>query len=90
MQDPANIPQPGHEDPSAKEELVAITVNTKPMTIPSGKYKVPAFQELVGIPLDYELDEIRHGQLMPVAPESTLHIRGGEAFVGVPRQGQSS
>ncbi len=80
----------GHDKPGHKEHDVEITVNSKPISVPKGKYVVSDFKELVGIPAEYELDQVVNGQFEPLEDTSDIHIKGGEEFVGHVRQGGSA
>ena len=80
----------GHEDDD-KHKKVTVTVDTKT------RARAPWHLHLLGIQApgarvepDYELEQIIHGQLTPLADDAKIAIKGGEVFVSHARQGGSS
>lgn len=69
---------------------VQITVDGKPLTIADGVYSVVELKAMFGIAPDYELDQVDDGEFKPLNDERSIHIKGGEIFIGHVRQGGSS
>jgi hypothetical protein len=89
MKEATNVQEGEHGDGNG-HKLVTVTVNEQPKEVEKGKYSVVAFKALVGVPSDYVLDEFIDGVLTELADTATLHIKGGEKFVGHVKQGGSS
>lgn len=80
--------KPPHEDPPG--QLVMVTVDGTARPMKKGKYVVSEFKEAVGVPADYELDQVIDGRFDPLADDAALHIKGDEVFVSHVRRGGSS
>ncbi|WP_027483928.1 hypothetical protein [Rhodanobacter sp. OR87] len=81
------------EHPPGKQNdgtLVAITLDGQERLLQEGGYKVQELKVMYGVPLDYELDEVVHGEFKPLNDERSIHIKGGEILVSHVRQGSSS
>ena len=78
--------------PAAKPDnhLVTVTVDGQAKEVARGKYVVSEFKAIVGVPADYELDQVVDGEFGPLADDATLHIKGDEVFVSHVRRGGSS
>ena len=78
--------------PAAKPDkhLVTVTVDGQAKEVARGKYIVSEFKAIVGVPADYELDQVVDGEFKPLADDATLHVRGDEVFVSHVRRGGSS
>jgi hypothetical protein len=78
--------------PAAKTDkhLVTVTVDGEAKEVARGKYLVSEFKAVVGVPADYELDQVVDGEFKPLADDATLHIKGDEVFVSHVRRGGSS
>jgi hypothetical protein len=77
----------GHEH---DDELVTITVDTKPYKIRHGQQTVVAIKQLAGVPLAYELEQLIAGKLTPLPDEASVTIKGGEVFLSHPKDGGAS
>jgi hypothetical protein len=69
---------------------VAITLDGHRREVPAGDYLVSAFKARLGVPVDYELDEIVNGEFRELADSAHVHIKGGEHFISHVRRGGSS
>jgi hypothetical protein len=78
--------------PAAKPDkhLVTVSVDGQSKEVARGKYLVSEFKAVVGVPVDYELDQVVEGEFKPLADDATLHIKGHEVFVSHVRRGGSS
>ena len=79
-----------HPGDSADKHLVPVTVDGDIKHVRRGKYLVSEFKAAVGVPADYELDEVMDGEFRPLADDATIHIKGEEVFVSHVRRGGSS
>jgi hypothetical protein len=78
----------GHEHHHPHE--VAITLDGHRREIPAGDYVVSALKSRLGVPADYELDEIVNGEFRELADTAHIDIKGGEHFISHVRRGGSS
>lgn len=69
---------------------VAVTIDGARKEIPSGEYLVSALKTKLGVPADYELDEVVHGEFRELKDSAHVHIKGGETFISHVRRGGSS
>jgi hypothetical protein len=83
---------PQHPDPvsGTGRHVVTITVDGEAKEVPAGKYVVSQFKRLLGVPADYELDEVVHGEFRPLADEATIEVKEHDVFVSHVRRGGSS
>ena len=82
--------QQNHPGEGADKHLVSVTVDGEIKHVQRGKYLVSDFKAAVGVPADYELDEVVDGEFRPLADDATIHIKGEEVFVSHVRRGGSS
>ena len=85
----APTPNP-HPADGADNRLVPVTVDGEIKHVRRGKYLVSEFKATIGVPADYELDEVVAGEFRPLADDATIHIKGEEVFVSHVRRGGSS
>jgi hypothetical protein len=71
-------------------KTVTIIVNSTPKTLPKGKHLVSDLKRLVGIPADYEMDQMIHGVFTSLPDTDEIHIKDGDQFIGHVRTGGSS
>lgn len=71
-------------------KLVTVTVDGKPKEITAGEYVVSVFKEKVGVPTNYELEEVKNGRMIPLDDNSNIHIHGGEVFISHVKRGGSA
>lgn len=92
---PESAEKEKHEHPGRGEhhrppKEVTVTVDGKTHHVPEGTYVVSQFKQLVGVPANYELDEVVHGELKPLDDNQKIHIKACEVFISHARQGGSS
>ena len=69
---------------------VAVTIDGSRKEIPAGEYLVSALKVKLGVPADYELDQVIDGEFRELPDSSHVHIKGGETFISHVRRGGSS
>lgn len=69
---------------------VTITIDDKEYTVHRGHHTVASLKALAGVAQNYELDEIIDGQIVPLADDASVTIKGNEVFASNLRIGQSS
>lgn len=74
----------------AKGPQVAIFINGVEVVIHRGSQTVASLKEAGNIPAADELDQIVDGNLVPLADDGRVTIKGGERFASQPRRGGSS
>lgn len=80
-----------HEQGTDKHSpIVTITINNALFEIHRGRQTVTYLKELGGVPQNYELDEVKDGQLIPLDDDSAVTIKGGEVFKSNLKVGRSS
>jgi hypothetical protein len=70
--------------------LVTISLDGQERQVQESVYKVPELKIVLGVPPDYELDEVIHGEFKPLNDERSVHIKGGEVLISHVRQGSSA
>ncbi|KZC24016.1 hypothetical protein RHOFW104T7_10920 [Rhodanobacter thiooxydans] len=70
--------------------LVMISLDGQDRQLQEGVYKVSDLKTVLGVPTDYELDEVIHGEFKPLNDQRSLHIKGGEMLISHVRQGSSA
>jgi len=78
------------KDVQEKKKLVAVTIDGKSKEIRSGKYQVTELKQVLGVPAEYELDEVKQGEFKPLDDNGHIHIEGREVFVSHVRRGGAS
>lgn len=83
---------PGHGSDEHRHHppIVAITLDGHRREVPAGDYVVSALKARLGVPADYELDEIVNGEFRELADTAHIDIKGGEHFISHVRRGGSS
>lgn len=71
-------------------DLVTVTVDGIEQRVPRGTYIVSAFKQLVGVDASRELDEVVHGEFVPLNDNASIEIEHHEKFVSHVRTGSSS
>lgn len=69
---------------------VRITVNNVVYEIHRGRQAVEAIKKLAGIALADVLNQIVNEQLMPLADNETVTLKGDEVFISHPKDSASS
>jgi predicted Rdx family selenoprotein len=70
--------------------MVTIIVNEKQVQIHRGNQSVAEIKQAGNIPLAYDLSQIIEGILKPLSDDGHVTIKGGEEFVGNPKDSSSS
>jgi hypothetical protein len=70
--------------------VVDIHVNNIRIALQPGRYDVPTFKKVTGVPQADELEELVNCKLKPVADDATVRIEGCEVFVSHVRDGGAS
>jgi hypothetical protein len=78
------------EDKSQHGPEVTININNKTYEVHRGRQTVVYLKELGGVPQNYELDELKDGQLIQLDDEASVTIKGGEVFKSNLKVGRSS
>ncbi len=85
-----SIQAPVERDATHRSKLVTVIIDGNPKQIESGKYEVADLKQILGVPPDYELDEVQNGEFKPLDERSHTHIEGREVFVSHVRRGGAS
>ena len=86
----ATQPQQQNEAAGREPRTVTVTVDGVEKKVPAGTYIVANFKQLVGVDASRELDEIIHGEFVPLNDTATITIEKHERFVSHVRTGSSS
>ena len=70
--------------------LVTITVDGVERHIHAGEYRVSHLKTLIGVPTEYELDLVVHGEFRALDDGAEIHVKAHEVFVSHVRRGGSS
>ena len=84
---------PAHPHPHPHPEHgpnVTITVDGKPVTIHRGRTSVAEIKQAGNVPAEYDLEQVVDGTLVPLPDDASVTLKGGEVFVGHPKDGSSS
>ncbi len=81
---------PQHESSGKDQEFVPITVDGNLKHVLEGRHIVSTLKAEVGVPKDYELDQVIQGEFQALADDAPIHIKGHEVFVSHVRRGGSS
>jgi hypothetical protein len=77
-------------DKGRERELIEVELNGKPKHIAGGDYTGRALKLALGVPVEYELDEVIRGEFKEIRNDEELKLHRGEKFVSHPGQGKSS
>jgi len=70
---------------------IAVTIDTHRKEIAAGKYTGATLKQALGVPADYELDQVLNGEFVEIADIAMIVLeKGGEHFVSHVRRGGSS
>jgi hypothetical protein len=69
---------------------VTVTVDGHNKSVHRGAILVSAFKQEVGVDASKDLDEIIHGEIVPLQDTGKLVLKGGEVFISHARTGGSS
>jgi hypothetical protein len=79
-----------HRHKHHHHEKVEVTVDHKKHHVEPGSYVVAKFKELVNVPASKVLEEVIHGELIPLDDNALLEIKGCEVFISHVKTGGSS
>jgi hypothetical protein len=79
-----------HKGEDTDRHFVDVTLDGNLKHVLKGKHVVSVFKAELGVPPDYELDEVVDGEFRPLSDDSVIHIKGKEVFVSHVRRGASS
>jgi len=85
-----NDHEDGDHGQKPDKHLVHVNLDGQDREIEEGKYVVSALKKRLGVPNDYELDLVDHGEFKPLADDAEIKIKGGEVLVSHVRRGGSS
>ncbi len=83
-------PPAGANHPEHHPHKAAVTIDGQRKEIAAGDYLVSTLKVELGVPPDYELDQVVHGEFRPLADNAHIDIKGGEHFISHVRRGGSS
>lgn len=69
---------------------VLVKIDDREVMLPVGPYVVSDLKRKLGVSAEYELNLIKHGELLPLDDSAVFKLRKSETFVSVPRTGCSS
>ena len=70
---------------------IAVTIDRERREISPGKYTGGRLEQALGVPADYELDQVLNGEFIQITDEAEIILeKGGEHFVSHVRRGGSS
>lgn len=73
-----------------ERDTVTVELNGTGKQIKAGTYTGRSLRLALGVPLEYELEEVVRGEFKPIANDATVHIKGGETFVSHAGHGRAS
>ena len=77
-----------HEHPPKQ---IAVTIDTRRKEIAAGEYTGATLKDALGVPADYDLDQVLNGEFVEITDGAKIVLeKGGEHFVSHVRRGGSS
>lgn len=70
--------------------LITVTIDGTPKQILQGRYLVSELKTKLGVPLEYELDEVVKGEFKPLDDSGHINVKEGDVFVSHVRRGGAS
>ena len=70
--------------------LIQVSIDGRHEMLPKGRYLVSDLKQRLGIPADYELDRVDHGEFIPLADTDHIEIHEKQLFVSHVRRGGAS
>ncbi|NJA08332.1 hypothetical protein HC024_21770 [Methylococcaceae bacterium WWC4] len=83
------IVMPPSEDHTHQHEIT-VAIDDRHVALATGSYLVSVMKQKLGIPFEYELERVEHGQFYPLADDSIFELRKHEHFISHVRTGSSS
>ena len=79
-----------HEHPHSPKQI-AVTIDTNRKEIDAGKYTGATLKQVLGVPAEYDLDQVLNGEFVEITDAAEIVLeKGGEHFVSHVRRGGSS
>jgi len=75
---------------SANHHEVTVRIDNRQVTLKTGEYLVSALKQILGVPIEYELELVRCGQFHPLADTDHFKLHEPEEFISHVRTGSSS
>lgn len=79
-----------NDNDKSEHKKVTVTVDGNSQVVDKHEYLVSEFKQLVGVPSDYELDQVVDGVFTQLVDTAKLHLKNGDIFVSHVRQGSSA
>lgn len=80
-----------HEKQDAEHgHTITVTIDGTPKSILQARYLVSELKTKLGVPSDYELDQVVDGEFKPLNDIDHINIKEGEVFVSHVRRGSAS
>ena len=70
--------------------LVQVSIDGRYEMLPPGRYLISDLKQRLGIPADYELDRVVHGEFVPLQDTDHIEIHKKIIFVSHVRRGGAS
>ncbi len=70
--------------------LIQISIDGRHEMLARGKYLVADLKQKLGVPADYELDQVVHREFVPLIDTNYIELHGKEIFVSHVRRGGAS
>lgn len=82
--------QESKDKPPHPRHQVAVTIDGRIVMMEANQYLVTDLKSKLGVPPEYELEHIEHGQFQPLADEALFSLHHAEEFISHVRTGTSS
>lgn len=73
-----------------QQHTVKVMIDNRKVELTPGVYCIADLKELLGVPLEYELEIIEHGEFRPLEDAGQINIEKHEEFISHVRCGASS
>ena len=70
--------------------IITVTIDGTPKHIVQARYLVSELKTGLGVPSDYELDQVVDGEFKPLSDNNHINVKEGEVFVSHVRRGSAS
>lgn len=78
-----------HGHPSHSHR-VTVSIDGRNVQLIPKDYTVSQLKQVLGVPSDYALDQVKHGQLVPLEDHETVKVHEHDTFISHVRCGTSS
>ena len=76
--------------PHGQSHTTQVTINGDTVEIEIGKYLVSDLKVILSVPVEYELEHVKHGEFTPLSDDSCVMVNRNEEFVSHVMSGASS